>query len=279
MTIKIIPMPAIQPAKLRMQAARLAELFDQPAALARALRGLLELYSDRTHRAGQSGEPPPLLASYNVPAPVVRQVLNELRLRARQDAGPTLMLCRIMWDEPYLEVRLAAASLLGMAPVEPPQPVLDLVNAWLHPLPEERLQAALLNQGMARLRQENPAALLVLSQEWLADPRLVYQQIALRALRGLAEEIGVDHLPDIFPLVTPHLRSAPKPLRPELLDLLAAMARRSPPETAFVLRQNLDAPDNPDTAWLIRQILDEFPTAQKESLKAAMKSKPVPRGA
>ncbi len=38
-----------------------------------------------------------------------------------------------------------------------------------------------------------------------------------------------------------------------------------------LLRQNLTAPDNPDTPWLIRQVLDEFPVETQAGLRAAMK--------
>jgi hypothetical protein len=60
-------MPAIQPARLRQQAALMVEHFDQPAAFVRSLHHLLEYYADRAHRPGQAGKPPALLAAYNVP--------------------------------------------------------------------------------------------------------------------------------------------------------------------------------------------------------------------
>lgn len=270
-------MPAIQPAKLRLQAASLAELRGQPQAFVRFLRGLLELYADRTHRAGQAGEPPPLMTSYNVPQPVLRQVLHEMRPRLQQDLPTTLALCQVMWAEPYFEIRLLATHLLGMAPVQPAEPVMALLRNWLVPPPEERLLEPLFEHGLKRMRQEYPAGLLQLSREWLVrpwpDPKstLIYQQYALRLLRPLTLDPAGDLLPQIYPLIVPLLRAPPPDLRPDLLDLLEAMAQRSPQETAFVLRQNLDSPDNAQTAWLIRQVLDEFPPAQQESLKEAMR--------
>ncbi len=264
-------MPAIHPAKLRLQAAGLAELFPQPAAFARALHGLLGLYSDRTHRAGQSGAPPPLLSSYNVPPQMLRLVLAEVRSRAALDAPQTLALCQALWAEPFFELRLVAASLLGQSPVDPPEAVLAQLGAWVSTSPEERILAALLDQGLARLRQENPAALLALGGSWLGDKNLLRQQDALRMLRPLALEAGADHLPAIYTLITPLLRRVPTALRPDLLNLLAAAARRAPQETAYVLRQNLDAPENPDTAWIIRQVLDNFPPAQQDNLRAALR--------
>jgi hypothetical protein len=39
-----------------------------------------------------------------------------------------------------------------------------------------------------------------------------------------------------------------------------------------MLRLNLTTPDNPDTPWLIRQVLDEFPAETQAGLRAAMKT-------
>ena len=264
-------MPAIQPARLRLQATRLAELYDQPQAFVRALHGLLELYSDRTHRPGQSGKPPPLAAAYNVPSPVLRQLLRELHPRVSQDREQTLALSRLLWAEPYFESQVLAATLLGLAPADPAEPILEQLNRWLAALPEERILSVLLDEGMLRIRKDNPQKLLALAKDWLSDPQVYPKQNALRLLRPLAMETEADHLPAIFLLITPYLRRAPLPLRADLISLLTAAARSSPQETAFVLRQNLEAPDNPDTAWLIRQVVDEFPPDLQDSLRTSMR--------
>jgi hypothetical protein len=51
------------------------------------------------------------------------------------------------------------------------------------------------------------------------------------------------------------------------------MIRCSPTEIAYILRQNLSAPDNPDTAWIIRQVLPEFPEPSRSSLRQSLKEK------
>jgi len=73
--------------------------------------------------------------------------------------------------------------------------------------------------------------------------------------------------------LSPFLRTAPLPIRPDVLDVVAGLARRSPRETAFMLRQNLEAPDNPDTSLLIRQSLPHFPKDIQESLRLAVRSR------
>jgi hypothetical protein len=55
------------------------------------------------------------------------------------------------------------------------------------------------------------------------------------------------------------------------LDVLIALARCSPRETAFFLRQSLELPNSPDTPWLIRQTARYFPADIQESLRAAVR--------
>lgn len=264
-------MPAIQPARLKIQAAQLAEQFGQPAAFVRGLHTLLDFYANRIYRPGQSGKPAPLLAAYNVPPPVLRQIAQENTPRARQDLGAALNLCQALWKEPFLEFRQLAAILLGQAPPAPPAPLLERLEEWIHTVPEERLLSTLLENGLIRLRLETPEALLQLIAGWLGAHEALSRQAGLRALLPLLADDSFQNLPAIFRLVGPYLRNTPAVVRPDVLNVLSALARRSPQETAFVLRESLATADNADSAWLTRQILNEFPPSQQESLRLALR--------
>jgi hypothetical protein len=72
-------------------------------------------------------------------------------------------------------------------------------------------------------------------------------------------------------MVTPYLRIIQPALRPDVLVVVRTLIRCSPAETAYLLRQNLAVPDNPDTAWLIRQVVGEFPSEIQSGLRKAMK--------
>lgn len=264
-------MPAIQPARLRQQAALLVEQFDQPDAFIRSLHHLLDFYADRTHHPGQAGEPPPLLSAYNVRPPVLRQVLLELTPLAQENPDAALRLCDALWAQPYLEMHLLSAGLLGQLPIEPPVAVMDRVQAWAEQEKDARLITILFDQGMGRLRKESPQLVLQRVEKWLADTEPFIQQLGLRVLLPLAEDPDYQNLPVIFHLIYPLARSIPSGLRPELLDVLAALARRSPQETAYFLRQTWLAIQSPDTAWLIRQSLPAFPTNIQESLRRALR--------
>jgi hypothetical protein len=269
-------MPAIQPARLRQQAALLAEYFDQPEAFIRSLHHLLEFYADRARRPGQSGMPAPLLQAYNVHPPVLRQILYELAPLAQAEPEQALILADAFWQWPYLEFRLLAAGLLGRVPASSAEPVIEMLQAWLGSAPELRLVDALLEDGLGTLRRQAPERMIKLIESWLSGSNGFLQHVGLQALRLVIEDREYVNLPVFFRLIQPWCRSAPSALRPYLLDVLRSLARRSPQETAFFLRQTLEMPENPDTAWLIRQVLGAFPEDARESLRAAAREGPRP---
>jgi hypothetical protein len=264
-------MPAIQPARLTQQVADLVALYDQPDAFVHQLHALLDLYSDHTQRAGQAGIPSPLMASYTTPPPVMRQVWHELNKIVRPHPNEALHLSDALWAESNVDLQLLAARLLGQLPLVPLDPLVDRLQSWVRSDPDRRLLDGLLDYGLIRFQHDSPEQLLELIASWLNSPDLPAQQAGLRALLPLSSHPESPYLPIIFRLVTPYTRIAPSGLRPDIVAVLTALARCSPSETAYMLRQNLTTPDNPDTPWLIRQVLDEFSAETQAGLRAAMK--------
>jgi len=265
-------MPAIQLARLKIQAVRLANDFSQPDAFISKLDDILDFYADRTHRPGQSGTPHPLLAAYNVPAPVLRQLLLELAPLVKNNPQAGLFLADELWKRGNLECRLISASLLGLAPRESAEEVISKVQVWLQTETEQRLIEALLRQGLGSIRQDVPAKYLALLETWLASPDLSQQEFGLLGMLPLLQDDSFTNLPILFRLLTPYIRIAHNHLRPALLSVLDALVMRSPQETAYLLRQNLSTPDNPDTTWIIRKMLRRFPPEVQDSLRTAIKS-------
>lgn len=265
-------MPAITLPRLRQQAALLAGSFDQPAAFVRSLHHLLEFYADRTQRPGQAGSPAPLIQSYRVPPPVLRQILLELSPLAQANPAEGLALCDRLWEEPYLEFRTLAASLLGMLPPHPTGPILDRVERWGTQQTEARLSNQLVRDGLSRVRKEEPQKVLARLKGWLASPDPLIQQMGLHALLSSLSTESDDNLPAYLRLLNPLIRIIPSGLRPDLLDVLHALARRSPKETAYTFQQALQMPNNPDTGWLVRQCLEDFPPEIQDSLSAAARA-------
>ncbi len=264
-------MPAIQPERLRIESARLVESFNQPGAFVRGLRQILERYGDHTYRPGQTGRPPSLLPSHNVPPPVLRQVAQDVKAAASQDPTAALTLCDALWAENGLEARLLASALLGSLPTENAEQVIQRLSTWARAGGEETFLNTILDQGLQTLRRQAPAQALVLADSWLQSSKTPEQQLGMHVLLAMLAEPAFEDLPSVYRLIAPFLRTAPALLRPDLLNVLAALARRSPQETAYLLKQALNASENAETAWLTRQALDNFPPGVLENLKSELK--------
>lgn len=266
-------MPAIQLAKLKIETNHLAEKFYKPAKFVRDLHVLCDHYAERTRRPGQSGDPPPLLSTYRVPAPVLRQVVKELSAYIEADNSAAIDLADALWEEPYLEFRLIAASILGMIEPKPVDRLMGRLKAWTDSNTDDRLLTALMEVGLARLRQEQTEIYMEQIRSWLGNEVLFSQRLGLRALLYLLKSQSFENTPAVMRFIAPLVRSAPTRLRPDIVDVVEVLARRSPKETAFFLRQNLEVnTDNPNTAWIIRHSLSCFPVEIQASLRQAMRA-------
>jgi hypothetical protein len=264
-------MPAIQPARLKDETARLAALFARPEQLRRGLYDLFEFYADRAYRPGQTGDTPVLLPAYNIRPPVMRQLLQTFSPLAAAYPEDGLIACDALWAEPVLEFRLLAAGLLGQVQPEPIEAITGRVEAWLPGIADESLRTAVLDGGLTRLRGERPQALLDWIGRRLSEEANLSRQSGLRALLPLVQSSEFQNFPQVFRLMQPLVRSAPPALRPEVLEAIAVLARRSPPETAYFLRQTLEIPLSPDATWFLRQSLNEFPESLRNGLRQALR--------
>ena len=257
----------------------MAEHVRQPAVFVRELLILLELYADRTHRPGQSGTPHSLLDSFNTPAPVLKRLLLELRTTVGDDSQVVLPLCDALWQQPNLECRTLAASLLGQHQL-PEEAIIQRLQDWLSSSSEvaarnmeDRILDSLLDNGLAPVRRDNPNAVLALAKSLLEQKQILAQQAGLRALKYLAADPTFDNLPGIYRLIAPLLRILPMEMRPEVVDVLTELIQRAPAEVAFVLKQSLIASENPDTPWLVRRVMDCFPEEIRPGLRSALAQK------
>jgi len=264
-------MPAIQPVRLKTQAAHLAEEFTKPARFVKSLSDLLISYSDNTHRAGRSGKPRPLSDAYNTPAPVIRQVWQEIKPLIRSNPPATLALCDALWAHPFLEHRLLAADLLGHLPMDYQKVVIERIQKWITQGADKTLIDALFERSLITIRQQSTNPMLEIAKNWVTSSELQENYLGLRILHYMALHANIDSLPAVFRLISPFLRITPVKLRPYVVSIIKVLIQRTPQEAAYLLRQNLFAPDNPDTAWLLRQVIDQFPVDLQENLRKTLR--------
>lgn len=263
-------MPAIQPDRLKQQAAELAQCFSDGEKFIRALNSLLGEYAERAIRPGQSGEPSPLLDKFGVPPPVLRYILLAVSPYVVTDPASAFSLCDQLWKEPNLEYRTLAIGLLGKIPTSEAGQVIERVEIWAQQESERRLILNLFEVGLAEIRKFHSALLLDLVQEWLQEPGLEKQKLGLMVLLSLANEPEYENLPIFFRLLTPLVVNIKAELRPELMDILLALARRSPPETAYFVTELLLIPNCQSAGWLARQLIPHLPEAVAVQLRQAL---------
>ncbi len=269
-------MPAIQPERLKTQAAQIGNLFPEPAALVSALHDMLDFYADRTRRPGQTGAPPPLLQAYQVPNPVMRQLWQVLKPRIDEDPQAGLSLADALWAEQNMECRILAVQALGRLPVAPPDEVIRRLSGWVVEETDHSLQHLLLTTGAARLRQEDPEKLFRLAKTWLASTDRYIPRLGLQILLPLINDPAFDNLPLIYRLLRPLTLRFPSEARPYFLQVIEALARRSPQETVFFLCENLTGSPDAPLAALARRSLDYFPDEHKARLRDGLKSARTP---
>jgi hypothetical protein len=262
-------MPAIELTRLKKQLAELRDLWSQPEQFVRGVQDLFDFYADHTHRTGQAAEPAPLLEAYQVPPPLLRQVVLELDDLATSQPQHTLWVCDLLWEQPIYETRLLAIQLLGYIK-DQPREVGQRASRWMEETTDEQLTQLMFNHGVVRLAAAHPDAYLDLVEDWLGSASQDDQSLGVRAMATLVRLPEFDNFPPCFRLLVPLMREAPQELRPELAQLLRLLGERSPRETAYFFHEILTAPPSPQTGILIRMALDPLPTDMQRAVRQHM---------
>lgn len=263
-------MPAVQLNLLKDQIQQLIGKFGQPAGFQLALIELLNLYSDRTYKAGDTVRQPLLTPSYRPPALVLRQVEMALITSARQSPEAALMVSAELWQSEYLEPRLLGAFLLGQIPVPPHQPVIDRLQSFCQSGPERILLEAVIDQGSCLLRQKASDPWLKAIHAWLSSGNPVLQISGIMALKSLVMDERFTNLPAIYAQLNDQIAQLPEHLSDEVQGLIIALAQRSTGETAHFLRQMITTQNSAPVTRLIRRCIPDLPAAIQPNVRAAL---------
>lgn len=258
-------MPAIDLARLKLQAARLAEHFGRPDEFLRAIEEILDFYTNRTLHAAQAAQRLSLPA-YRTPRPVLRQIEAELAPLAEARPAEALALTYALWEAGYLESRLLAAHLLGSIPPASAMPAFGRLPDWLRISTDDEVRQALLTDALRRVRRENPDVFLTLLEDWLKSPLSGVQVWGLRALVPILEA-EFENLPAVFRILRPAVEAAGPATQVELQECLTALSRLSLTETAYFLSEILAKNPPPMMVRTLRRILPGLPADLQPKLR------------
>lgn len=259
-------MPAIDLARLRKQASRLADFFFLPDEFLRHLREILEYYVNYTLRRKENVAPGSNLKTYRTPPAVLTHIENELRTAAEENPLFALRLADKLWEQGTLETSLLAASLLGRIPPAEER-LLPLLTSWIQQVRDPDVRTALLSVSFTRLRKENPTEFLALVREYLHPERPRSWSNGIQALLPMIADTAYSNLPPVFDLVEPIIEEAPTSLQNDLEELIIALYRASASETIFLLKHILSSTARPMTAITLRRISPAFPPSLQQELR------------
>jgi hypothetical protein len=261
-------MPAIQPSRLKIQAADLAQHAGHPDEFCRAYHQFLDNYADRTFRSGQVGEPPPLIRAYQVPHPVLPALTKEMNQFSKDHRESALELADALWLEPTLEFRLLAASILGQISPQPFISLIKRIESWVGISTEDRLVKALIYAGLARYLQEYPDSYLGQIEVWLASGERHVNRLGLLAVPPLLKSSNFEDYPQLFNQLGKILKGEMTSLKTDILGIIEILALQAPDETAYYLGQlKKSNNDNPAISWYIRNSLGYFPPDSQRFLR------------
>ena len=267
-------MPAIDLSRMRKQAARLADFFFLPGEFIKHLHEMLEFYVNYTVRKPPASAPGANLRSYRTPTVIVKQIEQELMVRAAlpENADAALELADRLWDEEWLETRILAAFLLGAIPPREER-LLARLTAWTQQLYDADLRAELLSTSLTRLRREAPDLFLELVGEWLQPQRMALWPNGIQAIISAAADSQFRNLPPLLQEVEPVIKSAPAKLQGHIEALILALFAASPRETTYFVRQILVDSDDPMTAMTFRRIAPSLPRELQEEIREFLRGK------
>ncbi|KXK16273.1 MAG: hypothetical protein UZ14_CFX002000006 [Chloroflexi bacterium OLB14] len=259
-------MPAIDLARLRKQAARLADFFFLPDEFMKHLREILDFYVNYTLRTKENISPGSNLKTYRTPPAVLTHIENELKANAEANPHFALELADVLWDEGALETRLLAAFLLGRIPPQEER-LLPRITAWTQQIRDPEVRSALLTTSLSRMRKETPNQFLILVREYLHPERSRSWSNGIQALIPMISEANDKNLPTILDIVEPIIEESPSTLQNDISDLIVTLYRTSPNETTFMLKHVLQNTENQMVTITMRRISTNFPLALQNELK------------
>jgi len=264
-------MAAIDLTRLNKQIEALKQVFSQPAEFRRQFHEILQFYHRYAHRQHKDAVPVSFMRVYDLPDQILPQIANGLSLKARQDADETLAVVDELWQDEHFEARNLATHLLGQVPLAAKADVLERFRQWSSVPLDRAVVKALFVKGIQRLRSEDPNGWTKFVGDMLNSPVERLQNHGLYALSLLIEQAHSDLFPQFFRWIRPFLQSDQSLIEANLSQVIAALAHRSPAETAYVLKEVLSDTDGSGIERRVRSYLPYFDEQLSKGLQESLR--------
>ena len=264
-------MAAIDLTRLNKQIEGLKEVFAQPVEFRQQFHEILQFYHRYAHRQHKDAVPVSFMRVYNLPDQVLPHIANGLSLKARQDEVETLAVVDELWLDEHYEARDLATHLLGQVPSTASTAVYDRIRQWSSAPMDRAVVSSVFSKASQRLNSEDPKGWTEFIGNLLANPLEHMQNHALYALALLVEQSHSDQLPLFFRWIRPFLQSDQTLIQPNLSRVIAVLARRSPAETAYILKEVLSDTEGTGIEQRVRSYLPFFEEEVSQGLQASIR--------
>jgi len=262
-------MPAIDPERLKQQVDRLLNVVSDPVELQRGCIELLDFYADRTLKSIAIGEADETYRAFGAPKPLMRALSFGLRTRLQEQPTSSFPAAAALWEAGYRETRVLASAILGELNGEE---VPGWAEIWALACDDQMALWELANQGLASCRKANPTIFLEKVEIWLNSTQKRLQSFAILALHSAVEDPSFEDLPSVFRLLDGTTGKFGGALFHALNRLISTLARRSPPEAARFLMDEL-ARGSGGAIRMVQNTLENFPARQRSLLEHALSVK------
>jgi hypothetical protein len=262
-------MTAINPARLRIQCAKLADLYHDPAKFIPGLHDLLGFYASRIRKTALN-RTPLTLQTYQVAPPVLRALEGEMDLLVNTEPSRCLLLVDALWEEEWLEFRQFAVTLLGNIPPINAEPIFKRIKYWLSESTSETIRSLLPTRAVKRLKVEKPDLVLSFYQDLLSKPIKENCQAVLLGLIQFGQDQEFLNYPILFTLLGKILIVEEKGLVKEIQAVLKPLIDRSEYEVTYFLVQQISTASKPRITRVVRGVLPLFSADNQKTLKDAL---------
>ena len=266
-------MPAINPARLKHQTTLLVERISDPQNFVTELQDILDFYADRTKRPGRGEKRFSLARSYNVSRQVLRQIKASLRPVILSDPESALYLIDLLWDQNWVECRTLALDILGWLPTISPDEIIDRINRWAAECANDVRLAESLADLLLLTWQHHPQFVLDQFGAWALASDLKLKKVSFIVISYFIDSPSFNNVPAIFKIIAPLLDKESSRSDGGFINVLRALARCSPQETAYFLKQHVLITNDPNPEVVIRQCIDSFPEYDQIALRSFLRQR------
>ncbi|MHC1772256.1 MAG: hypothetical protein AB9907_11060 [Flexilinea sp.] len=267
-------MTAVNLLQLRKQINGLLWTFMDPEAFRINLKQLIDQYTNLSYKPGKGAVTSIQSSELHVPPLVQRELELELYQTVREHPQSALNLCDHLWLDPNPEMKIVASRMLGNIPIEFLDEILLRIEKWAKGQPETYSEKVFLQNASVTIRRNEPDRLMSKAREWCGNESVKDQSIGLHLLIILADDPVYINLPAIFKSLEKILLNTPAVLQSDIVDLLMILLDRSPIETSFFIRRNLENSPSKSVIRASRKLLPYFPEASKPVIEVLLRKAP-----